>query len=232
MSAPVPEPAAGEQGLVAALRRGDEAAFRALVLELTPVLTRLARGLTASDAAAQDAVQDAWLVVVDKLDAFQGRSTLKTWVCGILVHTARRRGVREARTIPFSSAWREERGPAVDPARFHSRRSSTGTAGTWAEPPVRWDEVPEDRLAEKELRRVLDAALAALPPRQREVVHARDVVGLDATEAAAVLGLSPGNQRVLLHRGRSKVRAALERYAADVLVDPPPPSPGRRGAAT
>lgn len=222
-------PGDGEGALLAALRRGDEAAFRALVLELTPVLTRLARGFTATEAAAQDAVQDTWLTVVDKLDAFQGRSTLKTWVCGILVHSARRRGVREARSIPFSSAWRDERGPAVDPRRFHARHSS-GATGTWADPPVRWDEVPEDRLAEKELRRVLDEALAALPRRQREVVHARDVVGLDAAEAGAVLGLTPGNQRVLLHRGRSKVRAALEGYVADSLAEPSPPSSGSRGA--
>ena len=199
------------------LRAGDEATFRQLVVELTPVLTRLARTYTASDAAAQDAVQDTWLVVVDKLDSFQGRSTLKTWVCGILVHTARRAGVRESRSVPFSSAWADDHAPAVGPDRFHRRGAS---AGTWSTPPVPWDEIPEDRLAAQELRAVIDAAIAALPVRQREVITARDVVGLDATEAAAILGVSSGNQRVLLHRARSKVRAALEQYGARALRDP------------
>ena len=198
------------------LKAGDEALFRQVVVELTPVLTRLARNYTPTDAAAQDAVQDTWLVVVDKLDGFQGRSSLKTWVCGILVHTARRSGVRESRSLPFSSVWRDEHSPAVDPARFHDR-GGAATAGTWCAPPVRWDEIPEDRLAAKELRRVIDTAIAALPVRQREVITARDVVGLDAAEAAAILGVSSGNQRVLLHRARSKVRAALEQYGDHTL---------------
>ena len=223
------DPAAGygqlhEPTLLARLQAGDEALFRQVVTELTPVLTRLARSYTPTNAAAQDAVQDTWLVVLDKLDSFQGRSSLKTWVCGILVHTARRSGVREARTLPFSSAWRDDRSPAVDPARFHSR-GDAAPAGTWSDPPVRWDQIPEERLAGKELRRVIDAAIAALPARQREVITARDVVGMDAAEAALVLGLSAGNLRVLLHRARSKVRAALEQYGADVLEAPAPPHP-------
>ena len=193
--------------------------FRDFVRRLTPVLLRLSRSYTATDAAAQDAVQDTWLTFLDKLDSFEGRSSLKTWVCGIAVHTARRSGVREARSLPFSSAWRDDRSPAVDPDRFFSRRD-TGTPGTWSSPPVRWDQIPEERLAETELRAVVDAAISALPLRQREVIVARDVVGMDADEAAAVLGLSSGNQRVLLHRARSKVRAALEQYGTDVLDQP------------
>ncbi len=199
------------------LRAGDEVAFRQLVVELTPVLTRLARAYTPTDSAAQDAVQDTWLVVVDKLDSFQGRSTLKTWVCGILVHTARRGGVRESRSVPFSSAWADGRAPAVDPDRFHRQGAA---AGTWCSPPVPWDEIPEDRLAAKELRAVIDSAIAALPARQRRVITVRDVVGMDASEAAVILGVSRGNQRVLLHRARSTVRAALEQYAALALQDP------------
>lgn len=209
-----------EAGLLARLRAGDEALFAQLVTDLSPVLTRLARTYTPTAAAAQDAVQDTWLVVIDKLDSFQGRSTFKTWVCGILVHTARRAGVREARTLPFSSAWNDDRAPAVDPARFHSRRDGAIT-GSWCNPPVRWDEIPEDRLAGKELRRVIDTAIAALPVRQQAVITARDVVGMDAAEAASVLGVSSGNQRVLLHRARSKVRAALELYGADVIDQGP-----------
>ncbi len=205
--------------VVARLRAGDEVLFREVVRDLTPVLTRLARAYTQTDAAAQDAVQDTWVVVVDKLDSFQGRSSLRTWVCGILVHTARRSGVRESRSLPFSSAWRDDHALAVDPARFHGRRDA-GTAGTWSVPPVRWDEMPEERLAAKELRATIDEAIAALPVRQREVIVARDVVGMDAAEAADILGVSSGNQRVLLHRARSKVRAALEQRGVDAVQAP------------
>ena len=208
-----------EATLLARLRKGDEALFRDFVRRLTPVLLRLSRSYTATDAAAQDAVQDTWLTFLDKLDSFEGRSSLKTWVCGIAVHTARRSGVREARSLPFSSAWRDDRSPAVDPDRFFGRRDPA-TTGTWSSPPARWDQIPEERLAEAELCAVIDTAISALPLRQREVIVARDVLGMDAVEAATVLGLSSGNQRVLLHRARSKVRAALEEYGADVLDQP------------
>ncbi len=207
-----------ESALLARLRAGDEALFRDVVLTLTPVLLRLARGYTPTAVSAQDAVQDTWLVVLDKLDSFEGRSTLQTWVYGILVNKARRSGVKESRTLPFSSAWRDDRGPAVDPSRFH-RRGGSGTPGTWAIPPITWDQMPEEQLASRELQNVVHAAIASLPPRQREVITARDVVGMDAAEAAQVLGLTSGNQRVLLHRARSKVRAAVEQYAASV-IDP------------
>ena len=211
-----------ESAVLAALRAGDEAAFRDLVVRLTPVLTHLARSYTPTSAAAQDAVQDTWLVVLDKLDSFAGRSSLRTWICGILVHKARRSGLRERRTVPFSSAWRDERSEdrsrAVDAARFHSR-SDDGTTGTWASPPFRWDHLPEDQLAADELRRVIDAAIADLPARQKEVITVRDVLGMNAAEAALVLGVTAGNQRVLLHQARSKVRAVLEQYGVDV-ADP------------
>ncbi len=219
-----------EAELLARLRAGDEVLFAQLVTELTPVLTRLARNYTPSAAAAQDAVQETWLTVIDKLDSFQGRSAFKTWVCGILVHTARRSGVREARTLPFSSIGGDDRYPAVDPARFHSRLDA-GATGSWCNPPVRWDQIPEERLAGKELRRVIEAAIAVLPTRQREVITARDVLGMDAAEAALTLGVSRGNQRVLLHRARSKVRTALECYGADVLAEAPPRTrPPRRSS--
>ena len=205
--------------VLARLRAGDALLFRQVVLELTPLLTRLARSYTQTDAAAQDAVQDTWVVVIDKLDAFEGRSSLRTWVCGILVHTARRSGVRDARTVPLGKAWRDDRAPAVDAERFHGRRD-TATAGTWSVPPVRWDEMPEERLAAKELRGVIDEVIAELPVRQREVIVARDVIGLDAAEAAGILGVSSGNQRVLLHRARSKVRAALEQRGLERVGAP------------
>ena len=196
---------------VVALRSGDEDLFVELVRGLSPVLLRLARSCTSNDAAAQDAVQDTWVVVVDSLDAFAGRSSLKSWVCGICLHTARRRGVRESRTSPFSSL-RQGRGPAVDADRFAGRRDATPT-GTWLVPPVRWDTQPEEHLAEAELRAAVKEAIGRLPVRQREVITARDVVGLDAAETAEALALSAGNERVLLHRARSRVRAELEEYA-------------------
>ncbi|MCA1713106.1 MAG: sigma-70 family RNA polymerase sigma factor [Actinobacteria bacterium] len=220
-----------EAAVLTRLQEGDEALFRDVVVQLTPVLTRLARSYTPTAAAAQDAVQDTWLVVLDKLDTFEGRSSLKTWICGILVNKARRSGVREHRTLPFSSAWRDDRSPAVDPARFHGP-GSDGPTGTWASPPVRWDHLPEDRLAASELRRVIDSAIAALPTRQREVMMARDVLGMDAEETALIMGLTPGNQRVLLHRARSKVRAALEQYGAEVVDEQPAcAAPGPADAA-
>jgi RNA polymerase sigma-70 factor (ECF subfamily) len=202
--------------LLARLQDGDEALFRDFVRRLTPMLLRLARSYTATDATAQDAVQDTWLTVLNKLDDFQGRSSLRTWVCGIAIHTARRSGVRESRSRPFSSVWTDDHSPAVDPDRFSRRRDAAPT-GTWSMPPVRWDQSPEERLAEAELRMVIDAAISALPPRQRAIIVARDVIGMDAAEAAAVLALSTGNQRVLLHRARSTVRAELERYGTSVL---------------
>lgn len=220
--APVRRDRLDETTLLDRLRAGDEVLFREVVTELTPVLVRLARSYTPTPAAAQDAVQDTWLIVVDRLDSFEGRSTFKTWVCGILVHTARRTGVRESRVLPFSSAWRDEHAPAVDPSRFFSRHEA-GATGTWSSAPVRWEQLPETELAAKELRAVIDAAIAELPVRQQEVIVIRDVLGMDASEAAAILDLSLGNQRVLLHRARSKVRVALENYAGDVLDDRPRP---------
>lgn len=206
--------------LLVRLKAGDEELFRQLVVQLNPALMRLARSYTPTDAGAQDAVQDTWVVVLDSLDRFEGRSSLRTWVCGILVNTARRQGVRDHRTLPFSSAWRDDHAPAVDASRFHGR-SRGGAPGTWASPPLRWDELPEDRVTAAELRAVIERAVAALPTRQREVITARDLIGMDAPEAAEVLGLSSGNQRVLLHRARSKVRAALEDYGAAVQDERP-----------
>lgn len=212
------------------LQAGDEVLFRQVVTEFTPMLTRLARVYTPSIEAAQDAVQDTWLIVIDKLGSFDGRSTFRTWVSAILVRTARRTGVREARAVPFSSVWVDDREPAVDPARFCSRRDP-GPTGSWLTPPVGWDEIPEDRLTASELQAVIAAAISALPIRQRAVITARDVLDMDAGAAATALGLTSGNQRVLLHRARSKVRAALELYSARVSAHPDNRSEARGGRA-
>jgi len=204
---PVPD----ETELLRRLRSGDEEAFAGLVNDLAPALLRLATLHVSSRAVAEEVVQDTWLAVISGVDRFEGRSTLRTWIFRILLNRARSTGTREHRTVPFSSAWSEERAPAVPPERFHSRRSS-GLAGSWSAPPVPWDEKPEDTVAAAEVRNCIESAIADLPIRQREVVTARDLLGMDAHEVCALFELSGGNQRVLLHRGRSHVRSTLERH--------------------
>ena len=208
--------AAADQALLAALRRGDEEAFRKLVDEYGPFLMRLALMHVPSRAIAEEVVQDTWVAVLNGIDRFEGRSSLRTWIASILLNMARTRGHRERRVLPFSSLRRRrEEGrdePAVDPDRFQSRRDSN--PGAWARPPAEWAS-PEERLATQEARRVLLEAIAGLPPRQREVIALRDISGWSAEETRNALGLSETNQRVLLHRARSKVRQALERYFSE-----------------
>jgi RNA polymerase sigma-70 factor (ECF subfamily) len=207
------DPATDQTELIAALRRGDQAAFAKLVDELSPGLLRLAIQHVPSRAVAEEVVQDTWVGVINGIDRFEGRSSLKTWIYRILLNNARTRGKRERRTLPFSYFRRraEEGGsePAVEPERFQGRRGEQ--PGSWARPPVEW-EAPEEKLAMAEARQVMLEAIAALPPRQREVITLRDIQGLSAEEARNALGVKETNQRVLLHRARSKVRAALERY--------------------
>lgn len=197
---------------IAALRSRDEARVEELVAAWTPGMLRLARAHTVSAATAEDAVQDAWITVLTRIGRFEGRSTLRTWVLGIVINTARRAEAREHRSLPFSSvgwnASEDEWEPVVDPRRFHPQ------TGHWVSSPLRWDLQPEDQLDAAELQTVIDAALTALPPRQRAVMTARDILGLSGEEVGGLYLLGDGNQRVLLHRGRSKVRAAVERYAA------------------
>jgi RNA polymerase sigma-70 factor (ECF subfamily) len=214
--------ATGEAGkpddaaLIDALRRGDQAAYAGLVEELTPQLTRLALAHVPSRAVAEEVVQDTWVGVLRGIDRFEGRSALRTWIIQILLNTARTRGKREKRTLPFSSLRRRaEEGrdePAVDADRFQGRRGED--PGAWARPPVEWSS-PDVRLAAGEERKVLLAAIAGLPPRQREVIVLRDVLGYSAEEARNALDISETNQRVLLHRARSKVRAALEAHMSE-----------------
>jgi RNA polymerase sigma-70 factor, ECF subfamily len=197
--------------LVAALRAGDEDAYAALVEELTPPLTRLALAHVPSRAVAEEVVQDTWLGVINGIDRFEGRSSLRTWIFQILLNTARTRGKREKRTLPFAAfrRWAEEGRdePAVDADRFQGRRGED--PGAWARPPAEWSS-PEVLLGQEQARKVMLEAIAALPPRQREVITLRDILGYSAAEARNALDVSETNQRVLLHRARSKVRAALE----------------------
>jgi RNA polymerase sigma-70 factor, ECF subfamily len=197
-----------EAQLVAALRSGDEAAFARLVDMYSPALLRMARMYVASDAEAEEVVQDTWLAVIKGLDRFEERSSLKTWIFRILMNVARTRGKRESRSIPFSSAFDSASAPgepAVDPDRFLP--DGHDQARQWAIAPTPW---PEQGVLTGETIDVIKREIERLPPAQREVITLRDVVGASSEEACNALGITETNQRVLLHRARSKVRAALE----------------------
>jgi RNA polymerase sigma-70 factor (ECF subfamily) len=198
---------AEDAGLVQALRDGDEEAFAELVDSLGPSLLRLARAFVSSRAVAEEVVQETWLAVLTSIDRFEGRSSLKTWIYRILTNKAKTRAQREGRTVPFSSLGGDDE-PAVDPDRFQPRGAQY--EGHWASPPRSLDGVPEERLLGREARERIDAAIATLPPAQRIVITLRDVEGLSADEACRMLELSEGNQRVLLHRARSRIRAVIE----------------------
>jgi RNA polymerase sigma-70 factor (ECF subfamily) len=197
------------------LRAGDRQAFAELVDAWSPVLLRVALQHVSTRASAEDVVQDTWLAVIRQLDRFEGRSSLRTWVFRILENQATTRGVREARTVPWSSAFGSDEecrhsGSTVDPGRFRGPDDRWPGGWTPAGRPTRWEPPPEDAAAAAEIRRDLGAALDELPERQRAVVELRDVHGLSSEEVCARLGLSPGNQRILLHRGRARLRARLE----------------------
>ena len=198
--------------LVPALRRGDEAAFEWLLDRYSAPLCRLARSYVSNAAAAAEAVQETWLAVITGIDRFEQRSSLKTWVHRILVNVARSKGVKEHRTVPFASLGeeldRDER--SVDPDRFRGHRDHW--PGHWAAPPVAWDEEPEDHLLGRETLSIVGNAISALPPNQRAVITLRDLQGWDSVEVCNALEISETNQRVLLHRARSKVRCALEAH--------------------
>jgi RNA polymerase sigma-70 factor, ECF subfamily len=200
-----------DRRLVAALRAGDETAFAELVDSYGPALLRLALAHVPSRAVAEEVVQETWLAVLRGIDRFEGRSSLRTWITSILLNTARKRGERERRTLPISFLRRRREDgrsePAVDPDRFQGRRGER--PGWWAVPPDRWEE-PDERLSRAEAHAVLLDAISRLPARQREVITLRDLSGWSPAEACNALGVSETNQRVLLHRARAKVRAALE----------------------
>jgi RNA polymerase sigma-70 factor (ECF subfamily) len=200
-----------ETHVVEALRRGDEAAFSALVREYHSSLLRVALVYVATRAVAEEVVQETWLGVLKGIDRFEARASLKTWIFRILSNTAKTRAQREGRTLPFS-ALSNPAGvpePAVEPERFRGPEDARWP-GHWSAPPQSWG--PEERLLGKETRGVVAAAIDLLPPSQRAVVSLRDVEGWSAEEVCNALELTETNQRVLLHRGRSKVRRALEDY--------------------
>ena len=184
--------------LVARLRAGDEQAFVLLAERHHGAMLRLARTYVSSTAVAEEVVQDTWLGVLRGLDGFAGRSSFQTWLLTILVNRARSTSVREHRSVAVGDA-----GPAVDQSRFDA-------SGAWMSPPQHWIEDSEDRMLAQGLAQRIQTALDELPPRQREVVMLRDVDGLSSREVCEVLEISEANQRVLLHRGRSYLRQALE----------------------
>ncbi|GIH79874.1 RNA polymerase sigma24 factor [Planobispora longispora] len=198
--------------VVAALRTGDEAAFAALLDAWSRGMLRLARAYVSTDDSAQEVVQDAWLAVVEGIDGFEGRSSLKTWVHRILINTAKKRGVRENRAIPWSSAF-ERRGEPSDGSSRPSRSPGEDGVppGPWKDFSALWP-TPEDEALASEVRGQIATALAGLPDRQRIVITLRDVEGCTSEEVCEILDISAANQRVLLHRARAWVRGRIEVY--------------------
>ena len=191
--------------LVGRLRAGDEAAFASLVDRYDGALRRLALTFVKTPGAAEDVVQETWEGVIKGIDRFESRSSLKTWIFRILVNRARTRGVKDSRMLPFSSLGPDDVGPAVPPSSFDS-------GGMWRSRPAELAVEPESRLLAGELRSRLLEAVDALPARQRAVITLRDIVGLPAEEVASLLEVSDGNQRLLLHRARARVRSQLASY--------------------
>lgn len=198
--------------LLQALRRGDESAFGQLIERYQNSMMRIARLYISDSVVAEEVVQETWLGVLQGLAGFEGRSSLKTWIFRILVNQAKTRAVRERRSLPFS-AFREveeDDEPAVDPDRF--RPAGSEYAGGWKSFPADWTAIPEERLLAAETIAVVRNAIRAMAPGQREVITLRDIEGWTSEEVCNVLQIGETNQRVLLHRARSKVRQALERY--------------------
>lgn len=201
-----------EASLIQALRNGDEAAFTALVEQYYTSMVRIAMIYVPDQAIAEDVVQETWIGVLRGLDRFEGRSSLKTWIFTILTNRAKTRAQRESRYVPLATAWGDEADdiePVITPERFSAE-------GHWSadQSPDTWEAIPEDRLLSQETLSLIDEAINDLPPGQREVIRLRDIEGWSSAEVCNVLDISETNQRVLLHRARSKVRRALEQYLA------------------
>jgi RNA polymerase sigma-70 factor (ECF subfamily) len=197
--------------IVERLRGGDETAFMMLVEQHQATMLRIARMYVSSRAVAEEVVQEAWLGILRGLDRFEGRSSLRTWMYRILTNIAKTRGVAEGRSVPFSSlAGDDDADAGIDPAWFQDANGRH--PGGWVEHPGSWASTPEDRLLGQETLRRIGQAIESLPPMQAEVIRLRDVLGWSASEVADALDLSEINQRVLLHRARSRVRRALNAY--------------------
>lgn len=203
--------------LLEMLRNSNEAAFVVLIDHYHASMFRLAKVYVSTNAVAEEVVQEAWLGVLRGIHQFQEKSSLKTWIFRILTNCAKTRALREGRSIPFSSMPDYEtqfNEPAVDAHRFIPADDPHGK-GFWIIYPQRWDNIPEDRLLSQETRACINHAIEALSPVQRMVITLRDIEGWTSDEVCRFLDLSEANQRVLLHRARSKVRSALEQYFSE-----------------
>jgi RNA polymerase sigma-70 factor (ECF subfamily) len=207
-----------DDAIVAGVRSGDEAVFAQLLDDWSRSMLLLARTFVSTEASAEEVVQDTWLAVIRGIDRFEGRASLRTWVYRILVNTAKTRGVRESRIVPWSSLADDDRGPTVDPALF--RDAGGQHAGGWRSFPLAWSS-SEGAVLAGEVRAQIRAAIDALPDRQRLVITLRDVLGHTSGEVCEMLEISDPNQRVLLHRARAAVRTRLAPYLE------PDPATGR-----
>ena len=207
----MPDIAFDETALVAALRDGDERAFAQLVDQHGGAMLRIARGYVASREVAEDVVQETWIALFRGIEKFEGRSSVRTWLFSVLINIAKSRGIRDRRDGDALKA--AVLGTSVDPARFRPS-NDPDWPGHWRDDaePTPFPESPEGSLLHGELVDCARRAMDELPERQRIVVTMRDMLGMDSEEVSALLDISLGNQRVLLHRGRSVVRAALEIY--------------------
>jgi RNA polymerase sigma-70 factor (ECF subfamily) len=203
-----PRPASLEDTLLDGLRSGDEAAFESLIDRHTPAMLRLALFYVPSLAIAEEVVQETWLGVVRGLGSFEGRSSLRTWIFRILINRAKASGVAERRTLPLAAEGDgDAEAHSVDPSRFRGL-----PRGYWSSPPNYWDDLPEDRLLAAETLAVIQRAMKSLPAGQQAVFELRDLQQWTSAEVCEALDLSEGNQRVLLHRARARVRSAIEEY--------------------
>jgi len=202
--------------LIEQLRSGNEEAFVSLIDRYHTAMLRLAMVYVTARAVAEEVVQETWMGVLQGLGRFEGRSSLKTWMFRILTNRAKTRALREGRSIPFSSLPEldtDHPEPAVDPDRFLP--ADYQWSGHWISFPLDWRKMPEERLLSREMRAYLEKAIEALPASQRTIITLRDIEGWTPDEACSFLGISEANQRVLLHRARSKVRGVLEKYFAE-----------------
>jgi RNA polymerase sigma-70 factor (ECF subfamily) len=199
--------------LVDALRRGEEAAFRRVVMQHHTALVRTARAFVRSSAIAEEVAQDTWLAVLGGLSTFEGRSSFKTWLFRILVNQARTRGQRESRSSA-SGSFLDEDEASVSASRFNDMNARWPRH--WRALPTDWGLLPEATIASAETRAVIERAIESLPSNQRQVITLRDMQGFESREVSSALDLSEANQRVLLHRARSRVRAVLELHLEGV----------------
>ena len=202
-----------ETGLVQALQRGDEAVFSAVMDWYSGSLLRLAMAYVPSRAVAEEVVQETWMGVLEGIGRFEGRSSFKTWLFRILTNRAKTRGTRERRYVPFGLAGSDsegDEGPSLEDSLFVAEGSRNGH---WIDPPQGWEpDTPERALLSKECRMAIEEAINGLPDNQRQVITLRDVEGVSAEEVCNILTISETNQRVLLHRARTKVRRVLDPY--------------------